>query len=165
MRSSNFFPILKGIKLLFLDVDGVLTDGGIWVDEEGREYAKFDIQDGKGIVRALEEGLIVVFVTAKGLEATRRRAETLGVKEVWLGVKDKARVFETLKRRYGLSNEEMAVVGDDLQDLPPMEKAGLAVAVANARAGVKGMAHYITRARGGQGAVRELIELILEARK
>ena len=120
MRSSNLFSLFKRIKLLFLDVDGVLTDGGIWVDGEGRELAKFDVQDGKGIVRAQEKGLIVAFVTAKQLEATKRRADTLGVKEVWLGVKEKAETFETLRRRYSLSSEEIAAVGDDLQDLPVM---------------------------------------------
>ncbi len=165
MRSSNLFPILKRIKLLFLDVDGVLTDGGIWVDEGGREYARFDIQDGKGILRAQEAGLIVAFVTAKQLEATKRRAEALGVKDVWLGVKDKAKVFETLRERYGLNSEEIAVVGDDLQDLPAMERAGLAVAVANARPEVKEIASYITRANGGKGAIREFVELILEAKR
>lgn len=165
MRSSNLLSKMKPIKLLFLDVDGVLTDGGIWVDEEGREYVRFDIQDGKGIARAQEAGLIIAFVTAKQLEATQRRAETLGVKEVWLGVKDKAKVFETLRRRYGLNSEEIAAVGDDLQDLPAMERAGLAVAVVNARPEVKGIAHYITKARGGQGAIRDLVELILEAKQ
>ena len=165
MRSYNLFPLFKRIRLLFLDVDGVLTDGGIWVGEKGKEFAKFDVQDGKGIIRAQEEGLIVAFVTAKELEATKRRAETLGVKEVYLGVKDKAQVYETLLQRYGLSNEETAAVGDDLQDLPPMERAGLAVAVANARPQAKRVAHYITQAKGGQGAVRELVELILEARR
>jgi len=165
VRSSNLFSLFKRIKLLFLDVDGVLTDGGIWVDGEGRELAKFDVQDGKGIVRAQEKGLIVAFVTAKQLEATKRRADTLGVKEVWLGVKEKAEIFETLRRRYSLSSEEIAAVGDDLQDLPVMERAGLAVAVANARPEVKAVAHYITQARGGQGAIRELVELILEARR
>ncbi len=164
MRSSNLFSLFKKIKLLFLDVDGVLTDGGIWVDGEGRESVRFDVQDGKGIVRAQEKGLIVAFVTAKQLQATKRRADTLGVKDVWLGVKDKAEVFETLRQRYGLSSEEMAAVGDDLQDLPAMERAGLAVAVANARPQVKAVAHYITRARGGQGAIRELVELILGVR-
>ena len=165
MRSFNLLSRMKPIKLLFLDVDGVLTDGGIWVDEGGRETVRFDIQDGKGIVRAQRAGLIVAFVTAKQLEATRRRAETLGVKDIWLGVKDKAEVFETLRQRYGLSSEEIAAVGDDLQDLPAMERAGLAVAVANARPEVKEVAHYITRARGGQGAIRELVELILEAKR
>jgi len=164
MRFFNLLSRMRPIKLLFLDVDGVLTDGGIWVDEGGRESVRFDIQDGKGIVRAQRAGLIVAFVTAKQLEATRKRAETLGVKDVWLGVSDKAEVFETLRQRYGLSSEEIAAVGDDLQDLPAMERAGLAVAVANARPEVKEVAHYITRARGGQGAIRELVELILEAR-
>jgi len=164
MRFFNLLSRMRPIKLLFLDVDGVLTDGGIWVDEGGRESVRFDIQEGKGIVRAQRAGLIVAFVTAKQLEATRKRAETLGVKDVWLGVSDKAEVFETLRQRYGLSSEEIAAVGDDLQDLPAMERAGLAVAVANARPEVKEVAHYITRARGGQGAIRELVELILEAR-
>ncbi len=165
MRSFNLLRKLKQIKLLFLDVDGVLTDGGIWVDQEGREYARFDIQDGKGIVRAQEAGIVIAFVTAKQLAATQRRAEGLGVKEIWLGVKDKAEIFETLRKRYGLKSEDVAAVGDDLQDLPAMERAGLAVAVANARPEVKGVAHYITKARGGEGAIRELVELILEAKR
>jgi len=160
--------IASRIRILGLDVDGVLTDNGIYVGPiEGRgvELKRFHIQDGLGHVLMRCAGLPVVWVSGRHSEATRLRAEELKVEELLQvpGLRKLEAVGALLERR-GLSWDTMAFVGDDLADLQVLRRVGLPIAVANAVAEVKAVASYVTRASGGQGAVREVIETLLRAR-
>ena len=154
---------LKKIRCLLLDVDGVLTDGKIHFTSTGEEFKSFDIQDGHGIAMALRTGLLVGFVSGRPSAATTKRAADLGVKIVLQSPVNKMESVETVKAEHQLSDEEICFVGDELVDLPVLRRVGLAVAVPNAVAEVKAVAHYTTRRTGGDGAVREVIEMILKA--
>ncbi len=156
------------LKLVGFDVDGVLTDNGIYVGMVGDhpvEFKRFHIQDGLGVRMLRSAGLAVVWVSGRESAATALRARELGVDEL---IQDptarKLPAFEGLLARQGLSWEQCAFVGDDLADLPLLARVGLPIAVANAVAEVKDAAHLVTSAPGGQGAVREVAELILKAR-
>ena len=162
-------PALAGsIRILGLDVDGVLTDNGIFVgpvDGRAVELKRFDIQDGLGHVLMRSAGLPVVWVSGRQSEATAVRARELGVEEL-LQVPGprKLEALGALLERRGIRWEETAFVGDDLADLQVLRRVGLPIAVANAVAEVKAVAGYVTRASGGHGAVREAIEALLRAR-
>ena len=162
-------PTVAGrIRILGLDVDGVLTDNGIYVgpvDGRGIELKRFHIQDGLGHVLMRCAGLPVVWISGRHSEATRLRAEELKVDELLQvpGPRKLEAVGGLLERR-GLPWEAMAFVGDDLADLQVLRRVGLPIAVANAVAEVKAVASYVTRTPGGQGAVREVIESLLRAR-
>jgi 3-deoxy-D-manno-octulosonate 8-phosphate phosphatase (KDO 8-P phosphatase) len=153
------------VRLLVLDVDGVLTDGGLYYGPEGEELKRFDVQDGLAIVEAQRAGLAVAIISGRRSVAVSRRAAELGVAEVHQGVRDKTAVFEALQERSGLAPSDLAVMGDDLPDLPLMRRAGLALAPANAVAEVRRTAHWVSRRPGGGGAVREAIEWLLRARR
>jgi len=158
--------LARRLKLVGLDVDGVLTDNGIYVGMVGDhpvELKRFHIQDGLGIKLLRDAGLVVVLASARRSEATELRARELKVDEV---VQDKRKLpaFEDVLRRRGVSWEDCAFVGDDLPDLPLLRRVGLPIAVANAVAEVAAAAQLVTRAPGGQGAVREVAEHILQAR-
>ena len=155
----------KKIKLLLLDVDGVLTDGGIVIDDRGHESKRFDVRDGQGIKLLQRAGIEVGFITGRSSRAVRHRAEELGVSLVYQRVKDKTLIYERIKRNGRLKDEQMAYVGDDLADLPILRQVGLAVTVQDAWSGVKSVADYVTQAQGGRGAVRELSEVLLKAQK
>ena len=154
---------LKKIRCLLLDVDGVLTDGKLHFTSAGEEIKSFDIQDGHGIAMALRTGLLVGFVSGRPSVATAKRAADLGVKIVLQAPANKMELVETVKAEYRLGDAEICFVGDELVDLPVLRRVGFAVAVPNATAEVKAVAHYITRHAGGDGAVREVIEMILRA--
>jgi 3-deoxy-D-manno-octulosonate 8-phosphate phosphatase (KDO 8-P phosphatase) len=149
------------VKLLILDVDGVLTDGKVVLGTDGLELKHFHTLDGFGIARAHEKGLIVAFITARVSEAVETRALELGVKDFLQGRRDKVEAYEHLLEKHHLSDDQVAYVGDDLFDLPVLSRAGLKVAVANAVTPLKRAADYVTLAPGGHGAVREVIELLL----
>jgi 3-deoxy-D-manno-octulosonate 8-phosphate phosphatase (KDO 8-P phosphatase) len=156
------------VRLLGLDVDGVLTDNGVFIGPvagERVELKRFDIQDGLGLILLRTAGLPVVWVSGRRSEATALRAAELRVEEV-LQVPGprKAAAFGELLERRGIGWEEVAFVGDDLADLPVLRRVGLPIAVANAVPDVKAVASYVTRAAGGHGAVREVVELLLRAR-
>jgi 3-deoxy-D-manno-octulosonate 8-phosphate phosphatase (KDO 8-P phosphatase) len=156
------------VRLLGLDVDGVLTDNGVFIGPvagERVELKRFDIQDGLGLILLRTAGLPVVWVSGRRSEATALRAAELRVEEV-LQVPGprKAAAFGDLLERRGIGWEEVAFVGDDLADLPVLRRVGLPIAVANAVPDVKAVASYVTKAAGGHGAVREVIELLLRAR-
>jgi 3-deoxy-D-manno-octulosonate 8-phosphate phosphatase (KDO 8-P phosphatase) len=158
----------KRIRLLGLDVDGVLTDNGVYigaVGDEVVEYKRFDIQDGLGIAMLRGSGLEVALVSGRVSAATSARARELGIDEVLqdAGAR-KIPAFQALLDRRGLSWEEVAFVGDDLADLPVFQRVGLPVAVANAVPELRALAAYVTTASGGHGAVREVIERLLQAR-
>jgi 3-deoxy-D-manno-octulosonate 8-phosphate phosphatase (KDO 8-P phosphatase) len=162
-------PELAGrVRLLALDVDGVLTDNGIWIGPiagERVELKRFDIQDGLGLVLLRTAGIPVIWLSGRHSEATELRARELKVEEV-LQVAGPAKLetLGPLLKRRGLAWEEVAYVGDDLADLQVLRRVGLPLAVANAVAEVRAVSHGTTRAEGGHGAVREVVEALLKAR-
>lgn len=151
------------VKMLILDVDGVMTDGRIIYDNKGNELKCFNVLDGMGLALLYQAGIKVAIITAKGAKAVLRRAADIGAVEVEQNAVDKLAPFRQILQRQNLTAEDICFVGDDLVDLPIMKRAGLAVAVANACAEVKQLAHYVTQKEGGKGAVREVIEIILQA--
>ena len=152
------------IRLLVLDVDGVLTDGGLFYGASGEETKRFDVQDGFAMVEARRAGLAVAVLSGRSSAAVARRMEELGIAEVHQGIRDKDAVLTGLMSRLGLDPAEVAMMGDDLADLPPMKRAGLALAPANATAEVREAAHWVSHRAGGAGAVRDALELLLKAR-
>lgn len=151
------------LRLLILDVDGVLTDGRLYLGDDGQEYKAFDSRDGHGMVLLQDGGVRLAVITGRTSNVVQMRMASLGVTEVHQGCRDKLPVYEALRERLGLADEAVGYVGDDVVDLPIMRRVGLAVAVADARPLVKEHAHWCTQARGGRGAVREVCELILDA--
>jgi len=154
---------LKHIKMLIMDVDGVLTDGRIIMDGRGRELIAFDVQDGSGLKYLARSEIRIVFLSGRTSPAVKLRAHVLGVQDVYQGIKNKLPVLETLLKKYRLKAREVCYMGDDLLDLPLMRRIGYPVAVPNACSEVKKYARYVTRAHGGHGAVREVVEKILKA--
>jgi 3-deoxy-D-manno-octulosonate 8-phosphate phosphatase (KDO 8-P phosphatase) len=150
--------------MLAMDVDGVLTDGGMYYGENGEELKKFNTRDAQGVALCQAEGLLSAIVTREDTQIVVRRAKKMRVDEVRVGVLNKLDCMRDIASRYGLTLEEVCFVGDDVHDVPVMRAVGLAVAVADATAAPLRVAHYITQKAGGQGAVREVCELLLEAR-
>ena len=151
------------IKLLLMDCDGVLTDGRLWLTEDGDEQKSFNTHDGLGLSLLHRAGLKSGIITGRSSKAVARRARELGVEFVCQGNPDKTAAFEQVLQKAGLEESEVAFVGDDLPDIPIMKRAELAVAVADAVEETRSVAHYVTRANGGRGAVREVIEIILKS--
>ncbi len=154
-------PDFWRVKILFCDVDGVLTDGGIYFGPQGQVFKRFNVKDGLGIRRLVRAGVKVVWVSGDDSEIVRARAAKLGVAEVYTGVEDKAGAVKAVLEREGLEPEAAAYIGDDINDLPAMGVVRLAIAVADAHPRVKAAASYVTRAGGGMGAVREICDLML----
>jgi len=153
------------IRALVTDVDGVLTDGGIYYTEHGDELKRFDVRDGQGLVSLREAGVLTAIVTRRQSAIVARRARELGIAEVHQDVTDKGAAIADLVARHALTPAGICYVGDDLGDLPAMRAVGLPVAVADAVAEVRRAAAYVTRARSGHGAIREICDLILAARR
>ncbi len=162
MRKKGWKERAKRIRLLLLDVDGVLTDGQLAFDGGGREIKFFHIRDGQGIRLLQQAGIEVGIVTGRKSKAVDLRARELGINLVFQKARDKARVLEDILRKENLQAEQVCYVGDDLVDLAILSCVGLAVAVADAAPEVKALAHYTTRFSGGRGAVREVCEKILK---
>jgi 3-deoxy-D-manno-octulosonate 8-phosphate phosphatase (KDO 8-P phosphatase) len=162
-RRGGYKKWLKNIRCLLLDVDGVLTDGTVYFHSDGSEAKGFNIQDGHAIGMALHSGLQIGFISGRPSRVTELRAEDLGVKIVSQGKHNKMDMVEQIKAQHGYRDEEIAFVGDDLVDLPVLRRVAFPVAVANATPEVKASAVYVTKRRGGDGAVREVVELILKA--
>lgn len=156
---------LRAISLVILDVDGVLTDGSVWVDEEGHEFKRFSVLDGYGISLLREAGLEVAIVTRENRGPALARAQKLQIASIYTGCLHKGEAVEHLLSILGVSREAALFVGDDLPDLEAFAQVGNRVAVRDAVPEVKAEAHYITRRRGGNGAVREVADLILAARR
>lgn len=158
----------RGVRLLLLDVDGVLTDGRIFLVPDGAgglvESKAFDVTDGAGIVLARRAGLPTGIVSGRQSPVVTARAKELGIEEVHLGVADKGAALERIVWRTKIPIESICFVGDDIVDLPVMRRVGFPVAVQNAPDEVRAHAAYVTSARGGRGAVREIVELLLKAR-
>jgi 3-deoxy-D-manno-octulosonate 8-phosphate phosphatase (KDO 8-P phosphatase) len=154
---------LEGIRAVILDVDGVLTDGRILLSDDGSETKCFHVWDGTGIQYLLRSGIQVAFLTGRESEAVTHRARELGVAHVRQGAKNKLPAYESLLADLGLADADVCYVGDDLPDIPVMRRVGFSVAVADAREEVRALAHHVTHAPGGAGAVREIAERILKA--
>ncbi len=153
----------RRVRLVLLDVDGVLTDGKILVHADGTESKTFDIRDGTGIVLAQKAGVRVGFLSARQSAATTERAHQLRIAIVRQGALDKLATYEALLAELGLEDHDVAFMGDDLLDLPVLGRVGLAAAPADAVPEVKATAHWVSRSRGGDGAVRELTEVVLKS--
>ena len=162
--ARTFKARARAIRLLVLDVDGVLTDGRLVYGPTGEEHKVFHVQDGLAIQAARSAGLIVAVISSRASPAVSRRMADLGVLEVHQGATDKAAILDGLLRRQGVGLKETAYMGDDLPDLPLLTRVGLALAPASAVAEVKRAAHWVGRRAGGGGAVREAVEAILKAR-
>jgi 3-deoxy-D-manno-octulosonate 8-phosphate phosphatase (KDO 8-P phosphatase) len=153
----------RRVRLAIFDVDGVMTDGTIYIGAQGEAFKAFSILDGHGVKMLQSVGVAAAIISGRSSEAVARRAAELAIAHVVQGVADKAAAFERLASGLGVQAEACAFVGDDLPDLAVMRRCGFAVAVANAVEAVKEAAHYVTRAPGGHGAVREFCELVLRA--
>jgi 3-deoxy-D-manno-octulosonate 8-phosphate phosphatase (KDO 8-P phosphatase) len=154
---------LSQIKLLLLDVDGVMTDGGVFFSESGDELKKFNIQDGYGIVKLRRTGVEVGIITGRVSNLVKRRAGELGITHVYQNLEDKLSVYEELKANLKLSDREIAFIGDDEPDLPVLKRVGFSAAPADAVESVRKKVQYVCKRRGGDGAVREVINLLMES--
>jgi len=155
----------RRIRLLILDVDGVMTDGRIVYTDGGGEIKAFDVKDGHGVKLLMRGGVDVAILTGRESRVVLHRANNLGIDMVFQGAKDKLRVFEEILKAKGLKDEEVCYIGDDLVDAPVMKRVGLSIAVSDAHDELKGYVDYVTKGRGGRGAVREACELILKAQE
>jgi 3-deoxy-D-manno-octulosonate 8-phosphate phosphatase (KDO 8-P phosphatase) len=149
------------IKLLILDVDGVLTDGKIYISDNGIETKSFNIQDGLGLKLLLNNAINIAVISGRKSNATKIRMRELGIKHAYFGATDKIKIFNSLKKKLRLKNENIAYIGDDLPDLPIMQQVGFSIAVANAVPKVRKIADYVTKNKGGKGAVREACDMLL----
>ena len=154
---------LRHIKLLLLDVDGVMTDGGIYYSNSGDEFKKFNIQDGYGVVKLHRAGIQVGIITGRISNIVSRRAQELNISEVHQNRDNKLEVYESLKKKFQLTDSQVAYIGDDEFDLPVLAEAGFSAAPADALPTVRKKVHFVCTHGGGQGAVREVIEMILRS--
>lgn len=163
MGQTSILEKARRIRLLVLDVDGVLTDGGIYVSAHGELYKPFHVRDGLGIRLWEKAGGKTAVITGRTSEILAYRAKELGIADVYMGSLDKRSAYDELKGKFYLQDAEIAYIGDDLIDLPVMTRAGFSIAVRDAVDEIKAVASMVTKAKGGHGAVRESIECILRA--
>ncbi len=163
IRVRQLAQILKKIRLVATDVDGVLTDGGLYYSDSGEQAKKFNVWDGLGVTLLQKAGLVTAIITMDQTQLVTFRAAKLGVSEIHQGVKDKLVVLKELSSKYGIPLEEIAYVGDDLTDLPALRAVGFSATPANGRSSVQKKVQYVCKAKGGEGAVREVADLILAA--
>jgi 3-deoxy-D-manno-octulosonate 8-phosphate phosphatase (KDO 8-P phosphatase) len=161
--TDNASDSARQVRLLIVDIDGVLTDGGLQFDNRGEEYKTFNSLDGHGIRMMLENGIEVAVITGRKSEIVEHRMRDLGVRQIYQGYRDKLPAFEKLLRDSGLAPDQVAYIGDDLPDLAIMQRVGFAVAVQNAHSFVKQNCDWITDTPGGKGAVREATDFILKS--
>lgn len=154
---------LKNIKLLILDVDGVMTDGGLTIGDDGQEYKTFHSHDGLGMKLLKATGVSLAIITGRTSNVVKKRAESTGVAHFYQGAEDKLVAFHDLMKASSLEPEQCAFMGDDVVDLPPMLQCGLAIAVPDSPALLLEHVHYVTTKAGGRGAVREVCEMIMQA--
>lgn len=155
---------IRRIRFLILDVDGVLTDGGIIFDEDGRETKRFDVRDGHGMKMLMRCDVEIILLTGRKSKVVEHRARDLDISQVYQGVWNKLEVFEEILRNNNLTGQEVAFVGDDVVDVPVLRRVGVSFAVADAVEEVKKVVHYISENPGGKGAVREICEIIMKAK-
>jgi len=160
---DTIIKLAQNIKLVIFDVDGVLTTGTLFFDNQGQEYKAFHSKDGHGLRMLIECGLQAAIITGRKSELVEHRMKDLGIDMVFQGYRDKRPAFAELLKQTGLKPEQIAYMGDDVIDLPVMTKVGMAIAVQDAHSFVLEHADYITKKPGGTGAAREAIEFILQA--
>jgi 3-deoxy-D-manno-octulosonate 8-phosphate phosphatase (KDO 8-P phosphatase) len=160
---KNLREKLKNIKMLILDVDGVMTDGRVIIDDSDREIKNFNVRDGHGIKLIQRYGIKVALLTGRKSEVVKHRARDLGIKEVYQKIFNKKEVFAKILLKNKLDSSEAAFIGDDIIDIPVLKAAGFSVAVADALDIVKKTVDYVTQNKGGHGAVREVCEMLLQA--
>ena len=160
---QNIYERARRIRLAIFDVDGVLTDGALLFAGSGEELKVFHVLDGHGLKMLQESGVTLAVITSRASRAVEERMRHLGIELVFQGVQDKLAAFNQLLAQQKMAAEAVSCIGDDLQDLPVMKRCGLAATVPDAPVLVRRHAHYVTRARGGQGAAREMCELIMHA--
>ena len=153
----------RRIKLIIMDVDGVLTDGRIIYTSGGEELKCFDVRDGYGIAVAIRQGFIIAWISGRASEVTSLRARELGIEKVYQGIHDKVQALDQLVEELGVVMEEVMYIGDDVIDNAVMKTVGIGVAVADAHPDTISVADWVTACRGGHGAVREAIDLVMEA--
>jgi len=153
----------KQIRLVIFDVDGVLTDGSLFLGDDGQEYKAFNSRDGLGMKLLQKSGVEIGIITGRTSNVVAIRMESLGIRHVYQGQRNKLPAFRELRDRLGLKNDQIAYVGDDVVDLPVMRRVGLALTVQDAHPLVRQQAHWQTRAGGGRGAAREICELLMQA--
>jgi 3-deoxy-D-manno-octulosonate 8-phosphate phosphatase (KDO 8-P phosphatase) len=153
----------RGLRLLLFDVDGVMTDGRILLHSDGTESKQFHIRDGTALVWARRAGLLTGLLSARSSASTALRAQQLGIPIVKQGVEDKLSAYESILAEHGLTDDQVSFMGDDVLDLPVLLRVGLACAPADAAPDVRSRVHWVSALRGGEGAIRELIDLVLRA--
>lgn len=152
------------IKLVIFDVDGVLTDGSLFIGDDGQEYKAFHSKDGHGMRMLQDSGVDIAIITGRISKVVEHRAKDLGIRHVYQGKRDKLPAYKELMQHVGLQDEEVAYVGDDVVDLPVMCRVGLAICVQDGHPFVKQHAHWITEHNGGRGAGRDVCEMIMQAK-
>jgi 3-deoxy-D-manno-octulosonate 8-phosphate phosphatase (KDO 8-P phosphatase) len=155
---------LARVKLLSLDVDGVLTDGGLYFTDDGHQFRKFNVKDGMGMQRVRDAGIEVAILSAGSSSAVEERAKSLGIQHVFIGVADKLAVISRLCQDLGIGLDDVGHVGDDLNDVPMLSAVGCPISVSDAVSEAREAAVFVTERRGGDGAVREICDLLLVAR-
>ena len=160
---EDVYARARGIRLAIFDVDGVLTDGGLHYSDSGEETKVFDVRDGLGMKALQTSGVELAIITSRRSTCVARRAENLGIELLFQGIERKLSTFQELAATLGLEARHCAYMGDDWVDLPVLTRCGLALSVPDAHTEVLSRAHYVTRAAGGRGAVREACELIMRA--
>jgi len=155
---------LRRIRLFATDVDGVLTDGGMYYSDSGHQMKKFNVWDGMGLALMRQAGLILGIITTEKTKLVAQRAKKLQITEVHQGVWDKLGVLKALGKRYGVTLQEMAFIGDDINDIEALQAVGFSASPADGRQEIRKSVHYVCKAKGGEGAVRELADMILAAR-
>jgi len=153
----------SGVRLVIFDVDGVLTDGSLFIGDDGQEYKAFNSRDGHGMKMLQASGVDIGIITGRTSQVVKYRMDSLGIKHVYQGQQDKLPAFESLLQQLGLVPAQVAYVGDDVVDLPILIRAGLAIAVQDAHPLVKRHCHWITPSTGGRAAARDVCELIMQA--
>ena len=162
MQTSELKQIIKDIKLLVLDVDGVLTDGSLFYSKDGEHIKKFNVRDGQGIKLAQSYGIEIALISARNCQIVQNRFNELGVKHIYQHCYDKAKKIKELSSELKIPLSEIAYIGDDILDVPPLEIVGLPICPKDAHPSAKSKAKLITETKGGYGCVREVIDLILK---
>ncbi len=162
---KNPRKIFTELRLFATDVDGVLTDAGMYYGESGEELKKFNTRDGMGIKLVQVEGVIVAIITGENTKVVARRAKKLGISEVFQGIEDKVSILAHLSEKYGIPFGQMAFMGDDVNDVPALQTVGYAAAPADCVDQVRQVVHYICKKKGGEGAVREVLDMIVSAKR
>ncbi|MEW6067932.1 MAG: HAD-IIIA family hydrolase [Nitrospirota bacterium] len=164
VSEDELFKKARYIKLFIIDVDGVLTNGGIILDNDGNEFKSFHVRDGHGIKMLIRAGIKVAIITGRHSKVVERRAQELGITEVFQRCYDKREAYKQLTEKYSFTDSEIAYIGDDIVDIPILKRAGFSIAVSDADEEAKAVVMMVTKKGGGKGAVREICEFILKAK-